>query len=53
MNKWLNSFAYKMNFSCWIFISAALISFTIAFTTILYHTITIAQKNPVDSLRYE
>src|SRR6056297_152782 len=53
MNKWLNSFAYKTTLSWWIFAVAIIISLLIALSTIFYHTITTARKNPVDSLRYE
>jgi len=53
MNKWLNSFAYKTTLSWWIFAVAIIISLVIALSTIFYHTITTARKNPVDSLRYE
>ncbi|MFP4023848.1 MAG: ABC transporter permease [Thiohalospira sp.] len=53
MNKWLNSFAYKTTLSWWIFAAAIIISLIIALSTIFYHTITTARKNPVDSLRYE
>ncbi|MFO7827117.1 MAG: ABC transporter permease [Bacteroidales bacterium] len=53
MNKWLNSFAYKTSLSWWIFVVAIVISLIIALSTIFYHTITTARKNPVDSLRYE
>ncbi len=53
MNNWLNRFAYKTDLSIWIYSVAAIISLIIAFSTILYHTVLIARKNPVDSLRYE
>lgn len=53
MNKWLNSFAYKASLSWWIFCIAAMISLLIAILTIFYHTISMARKNPVESLRYE
>jgi len=53
MTKWLNSFAFKTNLSWWIFVIAVAISLTIALITILYHTLRTANKNPVDSLRYE
>lgn len=53
MDKWLNSFAHKTTFSVWIFIAAIFISLVIALSTILYHTIQTALKNPADSLKYE
>lgn len=53
LNNWLNSFAYKTSLSWWLFVLAALISLVIALGTIFYHTLSTANKNPVDSLRYE
>lgn len=53
LNNWLESFAYKTSLSWWLFVSAVLISLAIALGTIFYHTLTTANKNPVDSLRYE
>ena len=53
LNNWLNAFAYKTTLSWWIFALSAIISLLIALSTIFYHTITTASKNPVDSLRYE
>ncbi|HYJ64052.1 MAG TPA: ABC transporter permease, partial [Parafilimonas sp.] len=34
MNKWLQNFAYKTDLSWWIFVSAALVTFSIALTTV-------------------
>jgi putative ABC transport system permease protein len=53
LNNWLNSFAYKTTLSVSIYLFAAVVSLLIAFGTIFYHTISIARKNPVESLRYE
>ena len=53
MNKWLQGFAYKINLSVDIFIYAALLSFIIAFFTVAFHSIKVANQNPVNSLRYE
>jgi len=53
MNKWLQSFAYKIQISWWIFILAGILALIIALTTVCYQTIKAARKNPVDSLKYE
>jgi putative ABC transport system permease protein len=53
MNRWLQSFAYRMNIHPVIFILAAIISLSIALITVSYQAIRAALANPVDSLRYE
>jgi len=53
MNKWLSNFAYHTNLTWWIFVLAAVISFTLVFITIAYQSYKAAVKNPVLSLRYE
>ncbi len=52
-NKWLESFAYRINISWWIFAVAALIVIAIAIVTISIQTIKAAVANPVKSLRTE
>ncbi|MCG8410216.1 MAG: ABC transporter permease, partial [Bacteroidales bacterium] len=49
MKNWLNTFAYKTELSWWIFVVAILMSLVIALTTIFYHTIKTARKNPIES----
>ena len=53
MNKWLQSFAYRINISWWIFLAAAIIAILIALITVSFHAIKAAVANPVDSLRSE
>jgi ABC-type antimicrobial peptide transport system permease subunit len=53
MNAWLNDFAYRINFSWWIFAAAALASLMIALLTVIYQAIRAATANPVNSLRSE
>jgi putative ABC transport system permease protein len=53
MNKWLQNFAYRIDLSWWMFILAAVLALIIALTTVSFHTIKAALKNPADSLRYE
>ncbi len=53
MKKWLDSFAYKIEFGILIIVSALFISVMIALTAIFYQTFKAARANPVDTLRYE
>ena len=53
MNKWLQSFAYRIDIGIWIFIFSAIISFFIACITVVYQSIKAANVNPVKSLKYE
>jgi putative ABC transport system permease protein len=51
--RWLESFAYKIDVSWWVFLLAAAIVFLTAFATISFQTIKAACANPVNSLRSE
>ncbi len=53
MSQWLQNFAYKTALSPWIFLSAAMITFGIAFLTVSIKAIKAALMNPVKSLRAE
>ena len=53
MNKWLQEFAYRIQISWWILVSATLLAVFIALATIFYQAIKAAIANPVDSLRSE
>ncbi|MCD6347341.1 MAG: ABC transporter permease [Bacteroidales bacterium] len=53
MAKWLANFAYKTNLSWWMFIVAGAIAIIIAFLTVIFQVLHLANKNPVESLRYE
>lgn len=53
MNKWLQSFAYRINVSRWIFVIAGLATILIALITVSFQAIKAAVANPVDSLRSE
>ncbi|MGI8635731.1 MAG: ABC transporter permease, partial [Segetibacter sp.] len=52
-HKWLETFAYQINISWWIFAVAGVIVITIAIVTIGIQTIKAAVANPVKSLRTE
>jgi putative ABC transport system permease protein len=53
MNKWLQSFAYRINISWWIFLVAGLTALLIALITVSFQAIKAAIANPVKSLRTE
>lgn len=53
MNKWLDSYAFRINISWWIFPAAGLIVLLITLCTISFHSIRTAMVNPVKSLRTE
>jgi putative ABC transport system permease protein len=53
MRGWLNDYAYKIDISWWIFITAGLVTICIALVTVSYQSIKAALANPVESLRTE
>jgi len=53
MNKWLQNFAYKTELSWWIFALAGIIALIIALLSVSLQSWRAANKNPVESLRYE
>ncbi|MES2277639.1 MAG: ABC transporter permease [Bacteroidota bacterium] len=53
MNKWLQSYAYKIEISWFTFVFVALLSVFIALVTISFQSIKAAIANPVKSLRSE
>lgn len=53
MNKWLQSFAYRIEIQWWIFALAGLVAICVAFFTMSVQAIKAARANPVDSLRNE
>ena len=53
MSKWLQSFAYRINISWWVFALAGLLTIAIALITVSFQAIRAALANPVKSLRTE
>jgi putative ABC transport system permease protein len=53
MNQWLQSFAYRVGISWWIFAVAGLAAVLIALLTVSLQTIRAALANPIRSLRSE
>ena len=52
-NKWLQSFAYRINLGVWPFVLAGVLVSLIALLTVSSQAIKAARANPVESLRYE
>jgi putative ABC transport system permease protein len=53
MNKWLQSFAYRVDLSWWVFEVSGLFALVIALLTVGSQAVKAATANPVESLRYE
>jgi len=53
MNRWLDNFAYRADFSIEVFLFSGLLAVGIAFLTVSFQSIRAALANPVKSLRYE
>jgi len=53
MNKWLQSFAYRINITPWVFVIAGFSVIIITLLTISFQSIKAAIANPVNSLRTE
>lgn len=53
INKWLENFSFRINYSPSVFISAVVITYTFAIITVAYQTIKAANANPIKSLKYE
>ena len=53
MYRWLEIFAYRTTLSWWIFVLSGIVAVSIAFMTVLWHTLKVASKNPIEALRYE
>lgn len=53
MDRWLQSFAYKIELTWWIFAFAGSMAFLIALITVSWQTFLAARRNPVEALRHE
>ena len=53
MNKWLQSFAYRIHVSWWVFLVAGIMAILIALITVSFQAIRAALANPVQSLHTE
>lgn len=53
MNKWLETFFYRIDMSWWIFVIAALLAITLAILSVSFQALKAALSNPVKNLRIE
>jgi ABC-type antimicrobial peptide transport system permease subunit len=53
LNKWLESFAYRIHITWWIFLASGAIAILTALITVSFQAIKAAVANPVNSLRSE
>lgn len=53
MDKWLESFSYRIGLSPWIFIASEAVSLLIAVVSIFFQTLHAAHSNPADAIRAE
>ena len=53
MNKWLQSFAFRVNIGLWIFLVSAALALVIALLTVSYQAVRASMADPMEALRYE
>jgi len=53
MHRWLESFAYQVSISWWLFLLSGLIAVAIAWLTVSFQAMRAAVTNPVKALRSE
>ena len=53
LNKWLQNFAYKIDFSIWLYLLSGFLALFIAVITMSIQTIKAANSNPIKALKYE
>ena len=53
IKNWLENFAFRIPIHIWVFGLSTLIGFAIALVTVSYQSLVAANRNPVDTLRYE
>jgi putative ABC transport system permease protein len=53
MNRWLESYAYRIDMEWWMFVVSGLVAVAIALLTVSFQSVKAALMNPVESLRSE
>jgi putative ABC transport system permease protein len=53
LDRWLTSFAYRIDIPFDVFFGASIITILVALLTVSYKSFSVARSNPVDSLKYE
>jgi putative ABC transport system permease protein len=52
MSRWLNNFAYKVQFTPWIFVITLIIAEVVVLFTVYFHSYKSSRINPIQALRY-
>jgi ABC-type antimicrobial peptide transport system permease subunit len=53
MREYLEPFYYRIDFPWWVLVVAVLISLSVAILSVLWQTLSVARRNPVESIRTE
>ncbi len=53
MQRWLDSFSYRIDLAWWVFVAAGLVALTVALLSVSYQSLKAALTDPVKALRYE
>jgi putative ABC transport system permease protein len=53
MQRWLSSFAYRIELGPFVFVASGLLALAVALVTVAFVTVRSARAKPVDALRYE
>ena len=53
MNNWLKDYAYRIDISWWMFVTAGLLAIVIALITVSFQAVKASLANPAKSLRTE
>ena len=53
LGRWLETFAYRIDLSVWMFVGAGAVVLAVAMGTVAFHALRAAISDPVKSLRYE
>ncbi len=53
MNRWLENFAYRIEYSQTVFLMGGILAFFIAQATVTTQALKTAKRNPVKALKYE
>ena len=53
MREYLEPFYYRIDFPWWVLVVAVLISLSVAVLSVLWQTVSVARRNPVESIRTE
>lgn len=53
MQRYLEDFYYAIDFPWWVLLVSVALTLFIAFVSVIWHTLSVARRNPVDSIRTE